>query len=140
MSQYRMCGHESHTELPCGCGACAVCDLCVCCSVLLEQNVRTSVLHPESTVQVLSGDVLVDRLLGKIQALAEVLGVSHPEAEILLAAHDWDVTAVVTDYVRDKAKARGDVGLPLIPAPPHGKPSAGGGSSCAPWVSLGARL
>jgi hypothetical protein len=86
---------------------------CACDPV---QNIRTSVLHPESSVQVLTGDLLVDRLLTKSQSISEVLGITVSEAEILGAAYDWDVTAVVSNYVRDSAKTRGDAGLSVIPS------------------------
>jgi len=82
----------------------------------VDDNIRTSVLHPESSVQVLTGDLLVDRLLTKSQSISEVLGITVSEAEILGAAYDWDVTAVVSNYVRDAAKTRGDAGLSVIPS------------------------
>lgn len=95
------------------------------------QNIRTSVLHPESSVQVLTGDLLVDRLLGKAHSVSEVLGVPVAEAEILCAAHDWDVHGLVSSYVRDAAKTRGDAGLSVVP----GRASAASAASPSDLVT-----
>jgi hypothetical protein len=82
------------------------------------------VLHPQHAVQSLSGDAIVDRLMGMSSTVSEVLGVSLAEAEILCATHDWDVDGVVKDYVRDPIKTRADAGIrPLgrpLPPPPSG--------------------
>ena len=68
-------------------------------------------LHPESVVQLLTGNVIVDRLLTRCQTVVDMLGVSLSEAEVLCASRDWDVEALVNDYVRDAAKAREGAGL-----------------------------
>ena len=80
------------------------------------QTVRSTLLHPESVVQVLTGNLLIDRLLSKTQTVTEVLGVSPAEAERLAASRDWTIDFLAADYVRDPAKTREDAGLPPVPS------------------------
>lgn len=98
----------------------------------IDSSVRATILHPESSVQVLTGNLLIDRLLSKTATVSELLGVSLSDAEILCASRDWDLELLSADYVRDPAKTREDAGLIVVPRAAVPLSRAGSGTvSCS---------
>ena len=96
-------------------------------------------LLPANAVVSMTGDVLVDRLLDKTQMVADVLGVTLSEAEVLVSSRDWNLELLIEDYGRDPGKTRNDVGLPVTAVGTavgcSGHDVAGDTSSCVVCMS-----
>jgi len=81
-------------------------------------------------VQVTTGDALSDRLTSIAVGVADTLGISYSEAELLCAQFKWDVDLVVQGYLHDMHGLREKCGLSRVPGETVTLPDSGECSVC----------